>query len=131
MSFPSNKRAPPAAERLLQSKETTNTNPLERNGLPQVTDFGHLLFHCPKIWSLWTIKLTALNVQWVPLWMVRDFTSYWIKIPARKAEMCLKAALCFLMWAIWQERNRTVFKDEKLSVNRLKRFFCTFHVVLG
>ena len=87
-------------------------------------NIDHLLIHCLKIRTLWSSLLIALDIAWVTPWMTKDVIISWNKIPLRKDDCKIsRATLCYLFWAIWNERNKVVFEDEQFSLSRLKIFF--------
>lgn len=83
----------------------------------------HLIPHCLNLAFL-DLLLFVLDIVWVLLLLVSDSMSSWAKIFVRKADRkgC-KAAMRCLMWAIWKEQNRIVFRDDSFLLSRLKSAF--------
>ena len=56
--------------------------------------------------------------------MVKDLMLGWLRLPLWKKDFKLWRAVPFcLIWAIWKDRNRVVFKGEGFSGTRLKSSF--------
>ena len=87
----------------------------------------HLLIHCPKIWSMWTILFNLSGGGWVCPFLVNDLILGWPSLPwGKKETKPWRAVPLCPMWAIWKERSRVVFEDDCFSYTRLKSYFVRF-----
>ena len=69
----------------------------------------HLLIHCTKARILWAMKEILLG--WHGLFVGKKRVKVW------------KAAPLCLFWTVWKKRNKVVFENEDLSIQRMKYFF--------
>ena len=69
----------------------------------------HLLIHCTKARILWAMKEILLG--WHGLFVGKNRVKVW------------KAAPLCLFWTVWKKRNKVVFENEDLSIQRMKYFF--------
>ena len=82
---------------------------------------GHLLIHCSKARIMWELLLAIFRVSWVFSLSVKETLLSWncSFVGKRRKKAWMAAPLC-IFWTIWRERNRLVFEDENISVNRMK-----------
>ena len=84
----------------------------------------HLFIHCLKIWDLWTTLFSLSKGGCVCPYLVKELLMGWVRLTLKKKEGKLwRAAPLCLLWAIWIEGNKVVFKDMQFSFDRLKSFF--------
>ena len=85
---------------------------------------NHILIHCPKARVLWNLVFSLFGVNWVLPLTVRDTLLGWSAsfVDKKRGKTWRAAPLC-LFWTIWKERNRIVFYNEALSIQRLKISF--------
>ena len=94
-----------------------------RNCLGEET-VDHLLIHCSKARILWELLLAIFGVSWVFPLFVKDTLLSWKGsfVGKRRKKAWMIAPLC-IFWTIWWEKNRLVFEDVNISVNRMKYTF--------
>ena len=85
---------------------------------------NHILVHCPKARVLWDLVFSLFGVNWVLPFMVRDTFSGWSAffVDKKRGKTWWATPLC-LFWMVWKERNRMVFDNEVLSIQRMKNSF--------
>ena len=80
------------------------------------------LLHCSKTRALWDLLFALFGVSWVMPFSVRDtllsWNGYFLGKNRRKV---WRAAPLHIFGTVWKERNRLAFKDESLSIQRLKQ----------
>ncbi|KAJ9680532.1 hypothetical protein PVL29_019761 [Vitis rotundifolia] len=85
---------------------------------------NHILIHCSKAKVLWDLLFSLFGVNWVLPFSVRDTLLGWhAPLKDKKHSKVWQAAPLCLFWMIWKERNRIVFENEVLSLQRLKNSF--------
>ncbi|WKA03436.1 hypothetical protein VitviT2T_021543 [Vitis vinifera] len=85
---------------------------------------NHILIHCPKARVLWNLVFSLFGVNWVLPLTVRDTLLGWsASFVDKKRGKTWRAAPLSLFWTVWKERNRIVFDNEALSIQRLKNSF--------
>ena len=85
---------------------------------------NHILIHCPKTRVLWDFVFSLFGVNWVLPLTVRDTLIGWSdSFVDKKRGKAWRAALLCLFWTIWKERNRIVFDNEVLSIQKMKNSF--------
>ena len=85
---------------------------------------NHILSHCPKARVLWNLVFSLFGVNWVLPLTVRDTLLGWsVSFGDKKRGKPWRAAPLCLFWTIWKERNRIVFDNKALSIQRLKISF--------
>ena len=68
------------------------------------------------VFSIW--------VKWVLPFTVRDtLLSWYVSFKDKKHRKVWRTAPLCLFWTVWKERNRIVFDNEVLSIQRLKNSF--------
>ena len=73
---------------------------------------------------LWNLVFSLFGVNWVLPLMVRDTLLGWsASFVDKKHGKTWRAAPLCLFWTVWKERNRIVFYNEALSIQRLKNSF--------
>ena len=78
---------------------------------------GASFYPLPKIWALWTTLFSLLEGGWVCPYLVKELIMGWVCLPLKKKEVKLwRAAPLCLLWAIWIERNKVVFEDERFRL---------------
>ena len=84
----------------------------------------HLLLHCSKTRVLWDLLFSLFGVSWILAAIVKDFLLGWkgIFLPKEKRGVWNAGPLCIL-WTVWKTRNGIVFREEVLSIQRLKSLF--------
>ena len=89
---------------------------------------NHILVHCSKMRVLWDLVFSLFGVNWVLPLTVRDTLLGWFAsfVDKKCGKTWREAPLC-LFWTVWKERNRIVFDNEVLSIQRMKNsFVCNF-----
>ena len=90
--------------------------------LEKEENINHLLLHCSRTRALWDLLFALFGVSWVMPFSVRDtllsWNGYFLGKNRRKI---WRAAPIHIFWTVWKERNRLAFKDESLSIQRLKQ----------
>ena len=81
----------------------------------------HLLLHCSKAKILWDLLLAIFGFSWVFPLFVKESLLTWHGsfVGKRRKKAWMTAPLC-IFWTIWRERNRLVFEDVIISINRMK-----------
>ena len=79
---------------------------------------NHILVHCSKVKILWDLVFSLFGVNWVLPFTVRD-----VSFKDKKHRKVWRAIPLCLFWTVWKERNRIVFDNEVLSIQRLKNSF--------
>ena len=73
---------------------------------------------------LWELLFSLFGVTWVLPLLVGDTLSGWCGFNlGKKRRKVWKTTPLFIFWAVWKERNRIAFDNEKLSIHRLKNSF--------
>ena len=84
----------------------------------------HLLLHCTKTRVLWDLLFNLFGVSWVLPSSIRETLLSWYgSFVGKKRKKACRAAPLFIFWTVWNARNRLVFKDDVLSIQRLKYSF--------
>ena len=68
--------------------------------------------------SFWSLLGYARFSKGVPFGMEGSFLS-------KDKQRIWKAGPLCILWTVWKARNDIVFRDEVLSIQELKSFFCT------
>ena len=84
----------------------------------------HLLLHCSKTRVLWELLFSLFGVNWIISGSVRDMLLGWkgTFVGKRRKKVWQTAPSC-LFWIVWKARNRIVFKEDVLSIQKLKYLF--------
>ena len=84
----------------------------------------HLLIHCSKARILWDLLLAIFGVSWVFPLSVKETLLSWQGsfVDKRRKKAWMAAPLCIL-WTVWRERNKIVFDNVNMSINRMKTYF--------
>ena len=84
----------------------------------------HLLLHCSKTRVLWDLLFNLVVVSWVLPSSVRETLLSWHgSFVGKKRKKVWWAAPLYIFWTVWKARNRLAFKDNVLSIQRLKYSF--------
>ena len=84
----------------------------------------HLLLFCEKAKMLWLMIFSLFGVQWVMHYSVRRNLLGWHgSFVGKKREKAWRAALLYLMWTIWKERNRKAFDEVERNDQEIKSIF--------
>ena len=73
---------------------------------------------------LWELLFSLFGVNWIILGLVRDMLLGWkgTFVRKRRKKVWQVAPSC-LFWTVWKARNRIVFKEDVLSIHKLKYLF--------
>ena len=84
----------------------------------------HLLLHCSRTKVLWDLLFTVFGVSWVLPYSVKETLLSWHgSFVGKKRKKVWRAAPLHIFWTVWKARNRLAFKDDTLSIQRLKYSF--------
>ena len=84
----------------------------------------HLLLHCSKSRTLWELLFTLVRVSWVVPSSIREMLLSWHgSFVGKKRRKVWRVAPLHIFWTVWKTRNRLAFKDNELSIQRLKYSF--------
>ena len=84
----------------------------------------HLLLHCSKTRTLWELLFTLVGVSWVMPSSVRETLLSWQgSFVGKKRRKVWRVAPLHIFWTVWKTRNRLTFKDNELSIQKLKYSF--------
>ena len=90
----------------------------------------HLLLHCSKTRVLWDLLFTLFGVSWVLSSSIRETLLSWHgSFVGKKCKKVWRVAPLHIFWTVWKARNRLKFKDDVLSIQRLKYSFVFFFLV--
>ena len=83
----------------------------------------HLL-HCSKTRVLWNLLFSLFGVSWILFATVKDslLGCKGTFLAKEKRRVWNAGPLC-IFWTVWKTRNDIVFRDEVLSIQRLKSLF--------
>ena len=85
---------------------------------------NHLLLHCSRTRVLGDLLFTLFGVSWVLPSSVRETLLSWNGFfVGKKRKKAWRAAPLHIFWTVWKARNRLAFKDDMLSIQRLKHSF--------
>ena len=84
----------------------------------------HILLYCTIVSALWEIIFNLVGVHWVfPKTMKEAITSWKGSFVGQKRKKAWRIVPLCIFWSVWKERNCIIFKDETLTVQRLKLNF--------
>ncbi|KAL6343127.1 hypothetical protein AAG906_019670 [Vitis piasezkii] len=84
----------------------------------------HLLLHCSRTRVLWDLLFTILGVSWVLPCSVKETLLSWHgSFVGKKRKKVWRAAPLHIFWTVWKARNCLAFKDDMVSIQRLKYSF--------
>ena len=84
----------------------------------------HLLLHCIMTRVLWDLLFSLFGVSCVLPASVRESLLGWKgSLLAKDRRKVWKAGPLCVFWSVWKARNVIVFRDEHLSIQRLKSSF--------
>ncbi|RVW30599.1 LINE-1 reverse transcriptase-like [Vitis vinifera] len=84
----------------------------------------HLLLHCSRTKVLWDLLFTLFGVSWVLPSSVKETLLSWHgSFVGKKRKKVWRAAPLHIFWTVWKARNCLAFKDDMLSIQRLKYSF--------
>ena len=83
----------------------------------------HLLLHCETASALWSFILQAFRIKWVIPATVIDLFSGWYNWFGKHSSGVWNLVPLCLMWTVWQERNRRIFKGLEKSLSQIKEQF--------
>ena len=85
---------------------------------------NHLLLHCSRTRVLWDLLFTLFGVSWVLPSSVREtLLSQNGFFLGKKCKKAWRVAPLHIFQTVWKARNRLTFKDDMLSIQRLKYSF--------
>ena len=84
----------------------------------------HLLLYCSKTIMLWELLFSLFGTFWMMLGSVRELllSLKSVFLDKRRKKVWQAAPLC-LFWTVWKARNRIVFRDDIMSIQKLKSLF--------
>ncbi|RVW89825.1 hypothetical protein CK203_034486 [Vitis vinifera] len=86
----------------------------------------HLLLHCSKTRVLWELLFSLFGVSWVMPCSVRETLLSWQTSSVGKNTGKCGGGALHIFWTVWKARNRLAFKDDDISIQRLKySFLCS------
>ena len=92
--------------------------------LEKEENINHLPLNCSRTRVLWDLLFALFGVSWVSPSSVRETLLSWNGFfLGKNRKKAWRAAPLHIFWMVWKERNRLAFKDESLSIQRLKRSF--------
>ncbi|RVX12090.1 hypothetical protein CK203_010660 [Vitis vinifera] len=92
--------------------------------LEKEENINHLLLHCSRTRALWDLLFALFGLSWVLPFSVRETLLSWNGyFLGKNRKKVWRAAPLHIFWTVWKERNRLAFKDESLSIQRLKHSF--------
>ena len=81
----------------------------------------HLPLHCIKTRVLWDLLFNLFGLSWVLPSSVRETLLGWYgSFVGEKRKKVWRTAPLYIFWTVWKARNRLAFKDNVLSIQRLK-----------
>ena len=84
----------------------------------------HLLLHCSRTKVLWDLLFTLFGVSWVLPSSVKETLLSWHgSFVGKKCKKVWRVAPLHIFWTVWKARNCLAFKDDMLSIQRLKFSF--------
>ncbi|RVW88076.1 Transposon TX1 uncharacterized 149 kDa protein [Vitis vinifera] len=84
----------------------------------------HLLLHCSRTKVLWDLLFTIFGVSWVLPCSVKETLLSWHgSFVGNKRKKVRRAAPLHIFWTVWKARNCLAFKDDMVSIQRLKYSF--------
>ena len=84
----------------------------------------HLLLHCSRTKVLWDLLFTVFGVSWVLPYSVKETLLSWHgSFVGKKRNKVWRAAPLHIFWTVWKARNCLAFKDDVVSIQRLKYSF--------
>ena len=87
----------------------------------------HILLHCDKAKTLWTLLCSLFGVQWVLPATIKAMLLGWDgSFVGKKRKGVWRASPLCLFWTVWKARNKIAFEEEELSIQRLKNSFIYF-----
>ena len=88
----------------------------------------HILIHCTMARVLWELLFAIFGVTWVlPLSIRETFIGWHGSFVGKKRKKAWMIAPLCLFWTVWKERNKIVFDNEELLIQRMKNsFVCNF-----
>lgn len=71
----------------------------------------HLLIHCPKTQSMWSLVYNLYRMSWVMKRLVKGALASWKLINKDKSmwKACESAFLC-VVWSMWRQRSQLLLK---------------------
>ncbi|RVX16052.1 putative ribonuclease H protein [Vitis vinifera] len=85
---------------------------------------NHLLLHCSRTRALWDLLFALFGVSWVLPFSVRETLLSWNGFfMGKNRKKVWRVTPLHIFWTVWKERNRLDFKDESVSIKRLKHSF--------
>ena len=92
--------------------------------LEKEENINHLLLHCSRTRVLWDLLFSLFRVSWVLPSSVRETLLSWNGFfLGKKHKKAWRATPLHIFWTVWKARNRLAFKDDSLSIRRLKHSF--------
>lgn len=67
--------------------------------------------HCPVVSKLWGYAFRSFGIRWVLSGSVMDLLFGWRNWFGKQSSDVWNLVLLCVMWTIWRERNRRIFKD--------------------
>ena len=90
----------------------------------EVETVDHLLLNCAKARVFWKFLFSLFGVSWVLSCSVKDTLLGWHGSFVGKAhKKAWQATPLCIFWTTWKERNRLMFGNEELLIQRLKNSF--------
>ena len=84
----------------------------------------HLLLHYTKIRVLWYLFFNLFGVSWVlPSSVRKTLLSWHGSFVGKNRKKVWRTTPLYIFWTVWKARNRLAFKDDVLSIPRLKYSF--------
>ena len=92
--------------------------------LEKEENINHLPLNCSRTRVLWDLLFALFGVSWVSPSSVRETLLSWNGFfLGKNRKKAWRAAPLHIFWTVWKERNRLAFKDESLSIQKLKHSF--------
>ncbi|GLJ21870.1 hypothetical protein SUGI_0409020 [Cryptomeria japonica] len=80
---------------------------------------NHVLYNCPVVSSCWEWFLDMVELETVKNAEMKDFLSSWPNsFNSKWGDIWLEGS-ALLVWHVWKERNKRIFKEISLSNDKL------------
>ena len=84
----------------------------------------HLLLHCVMTRALWNLLFSLFGVEWVLSSIVKEALLGWHGAFVGKIrKKAWQMTPLWIFWSVWKERYLLAFRNEVLSLQRLKHSF--------